>query len=79
MNDIIKNHLRIVNINTAISLLTLVLFITGLGLSISDNIEGTKVVNIIGIIATMVLCGSSFAIHSEHPSNIDNNNGLMNV
>lgn len=77
MNDIINNHLRIVNINTALSLLILVLFITGLGLSISNNIEGSKIVNIIGIIATMVLCGNSYTLYSEHPSIV--NQELLDV
>jgi hypothetical protein len=42
-----------------------------------DNIEGTKIVSIIGIISSMILCGNSFALHSEHPSLNDAN--LLNV
>ena len=73
MNDKVKNHIKLVNINSALSLLTLILFITGLGLTLSDNIEGSKVVTIIGIIGSMILCGNSFALHSEHPSLNDGN------
>lgn len=79
MQDSVKNHLKLININTALSLMTLILFIIGLGLSIYDYVEGTKIVNIIGIISALILCGSSFAIHSEHPSNNDDNNALINV
>ena len=73
MNDKVKNHIKLVNINSALSLLTLILFITGLGLALYDNIEGTKIVSIIGIISSMILCGNSFALHSEHPSVNDEN------
>lgn len=67
-NDKVKNHIRLVNITSALSLLTLVLFITALGLLLSGGVEQAKVVNMVGIIGGMVLCGTSFSLYSEHPN-----------
>lgn len=67
-NDKVKNHIKLVNITTALSVLVLVLFIIDLGLLLSGGIDGAKVVSMVGIIGGMVLCGTSFSLYSEHPN-----------